>query len=123
MKFPLRTKIENGGRDGGDDKNWKINQHRANASSGRHRTGPRRWVLQNAKAGEQKIGEVSGQVGGGFDLDEDRQFASPEARQNFFTGLDRTFSPAMLLGFQAVNINWQLRRRDDVAQENELPPA
>src|SRR5689334_5621086 len=60
-------------------------------------------------------------MAGGLELDQQRQLASPDGGQKFFAGLDRALGPAMLLRLEAVHVDRQLRRRNDIRQENELP--
>ena len=47
--------------------------------------------------------------------------AAPDGREQFLAGLDRSFRPAMLLRLEAVHIHRELRRRDYVRKEDELP--
>src|SRR5919204_4250922 len=78
-------------------------------------------MQQHAQTREEQVSEVRHEVASGLDLDEEWQLAAPDGRQQFFTALNGTFGPAMLLRFEAVHIDWQLRRRDNVREENEAP--
>ena len=57
----------------------------------------------------------------GLELDRQGQRAAPDAREQFFAGLDRPFGPAMLLRFEAVHVDRQFCRRHDIVEENKLP--
>src|SRR5207248_2260363 len=65
--------------------------------------------------------EIRGQVSGRFDLDHERQIAAPDGGQQFLAGLNRTFRPAMLLGFETIHVYREFRGRDHVRKENEFP--
>ena len=56
-----------------------------------------------------------------LDLYRQRKVAPPDRRKQFLAGLDRTLGPAVLLRLEAVHVHRQLRRRDHVRKENELP--
>ena len=56
-----------------------------------------------------------------FCLRLERNFSLNDFPDEFFSRLDGTLRPTVLLGFERVDFDGQLRRRDDVRQENELP--
>ena len=58
---------------------------------------------------------------GRLELNRERQLTPPDARQQLLAGLDGTLGPAMLLRFEAVHVDRQLRRRDDIGKINEFP--
>src|SRR5205085_2608750 len=76
---------------------------------------------KHAQTGEEKIGEVRGEVRGCLDLDDKRQWTAPDRRQQFLAGLDRAFGPAMLLRLEAVHVHRQFGGRDYVREENKFP--
>ena len=60
---------------------------------------------------------------GGFDLDWKRKLAAPDRRQQFLARLDRTFSPAVLLGLEAVHIDRQLGWRNNICKIDKFPAS
>src|SRR5690348_2680996 len=59
---------------------------------------------------------------GGLELHQQRQLRPPDRGQQLEAGLDRAFRPAVLLRLEAIHIDRQFRRRDEIRQEYE-PPA
>src|SRR2546423_2919819 len=120
MKFALRAYIKYGDGNRRGKKNRNIEQHRSQPGGLRAAGG---GMEEHAQTGEEKIGEVRGQVCGRFDLDDERKRAAPDGGQQFLAGLDRAFRPAMLLGFETVHVDRQLGRRDNIRQENKFPAS
>src|SRR5438093_12285254 len=58
---------------------------------------------------------------GGFDLDWKRKLAAPDRRQQFLARLDRTFSPAVLLGLEAIHVDRQLGWRNNICKIDKFP--
>ena len=76
---------------------------------------------QHAQRRQQQVGEVGRQVQRRLQLDLPRQRAAQDARQNFLARLNRALGPAVLLALEAVHVHRQLRWRDHVREEDELP--
>src|SRR6266566_5360145 len=58
---------------------------------------------------------------GGFDLDWKRKLSAPDRRQQFLARLDRTFSPAVLLGLEAIHVDRQLGWRNNICKIDKFP--
>lgn len=78
-------------------------------------------VHEDEDAEGEEVGEVGGEVGGGFDFVAERGAAAPDFGEDFFADLDGAFGPAMLLGFEAVHVWREFGRDDDVFEVNEAP--
>src|SRR5579864_2147634 len=60
-------------------------------------------------------------MAGGLRFDREWEFAPPNSRQQFLASLNRTFGPAMLLGFKTIHVDGQFSRRHHVGQKNKFP--
>src|SRR6266542_2081487 len=78
MQLALGTNIKNRHRSRCCEKNWNINQQRAQPptlrSSGR-------GVQKHTETSKQQVGEVRHQMPGGFELDRERKAAAPNGGQ------------------------------------------
>ena len=62
-------------------------------------------------------------MAGRFSFDRERQLAAPNPGQQFLAGLNRAFSPTMLLGLETVHVDRQFGRRNNVGKENKFPTS
>src|SRR5205807_2772361 len=118
MEFALRANVKDGDRDGGGKENWDVDQD--GSEPARLRSACRR-MQQHAERCEQQVSEIGNKMAGRLHLDRHRQLTSPNFGQQFFAGLDRTFGPAMLLGFETVHVDWQFRWSHNIGQEDKSP--
>ena len=80
------------------------------------------WQRQHAHEDKQEIAEVRGEVGCGFQFDDQRDGGVPDFREDFQTGLDGALGPALLLGLEAVHLLGQFSRDHEIWKE-EKPPS
>ena len=118
MKLALSADVKGRHRHRSGQENRNVDQESAQPTRLRSAGG---WVQKHAQARQKQIGEIGNQVPSCFSFDWKWQFAAPNPRQKFFAGLDRALGPAMLLRFEAVHVDRQLRRRDNVGKENKFP--
>src|SRR5205823_1060248 len=120
MQFPLRTNVKDCDRNGSGEKDWHINQQRSHPAGLRSAS---RGMEQDNKTSEKQICEIRNKMTGCLQLDRQRQLTPPNFRKQFLAGLDGAFRPTMLLRLEAIHIDRQLRRGNNVGEENKLPSA
>ena len=120
VKLALRADIKHCHRHRRGKKNRNVDQESAHPAA---LWPARRWMQEHTQTGEEQICEVRDQVTGRFSLNRERQLAPPDPGQEFFTGLNGAFGPAMLLGLETIHVHRQLGRRHDVGKEDKSPTS
>src|SRR6476646_10910648 len=118
MEFALRANVKDRNRNRRGEKDRTVKKKGAHPGDLRPAD---RGMKEHTKAGQQKVGEVRSQVRGGLDLNSERQITAPDGGQQFLAGLDRALRPAMLLRLEAVHVDRQFRRRDNIREKNKFP--
>src|SRR5436305_7086949 len=117
MQFALRANVKDCDRDGSGQKDWHINQERSHPAGLRSTS---RGMEQDNKTSQKQICEIGNKMTGRLQLDRHRQLTPPNLRQQFFARLDGAFRPTMLLRLEAIHVDRQLRRGNNVGEENKF---
>src|SRR2546429_2466570 len=118
MQLALRANIEKADRGRRCKKDRNVDKHRAQPAALRGTCG---GVQKNAQNGKKQVSEVGHQMPGGLQLDWKRKPAAPDGGQQFFTGLDRAFRPAMLLRLETVHVHGEFRWSNNVKKIDKFP--
>jgi len=100
VEMPLRDDVKDRYRYGGDQENWQIDKQAVERAVF---WAEGMWQRQHAHEDKQEVAEVRGEVGCGFQFDDQRDGGVPDFREDFQTGLDGALGPALLLGLEAVH--------------------